>query len=48
MKTLTIKGISYTGIQPQGMTDSQFKSMVLRNDMTSEKMNKLFGKGLVA
>lgn len=41
MKTITIKGKQYSGVQPIGMSDVQFNSMVVRNDMTTEKMNKL-------
>lgn len=47
MKTLTINGKSYSGIQGT-MSDKQFESMLLRNDMTTDKMNKLFGKVRVA
>jgi hypothetical protein len=43
MKTITIKGIQYSGIQPEGMSDKQFESMVVRNNMTAEKMAKLIG-----
>lgn len=46
MKTITIKGKQYSGFQPNGMSDLQFVSMVLRNDMTTEKMSRIFGKGL--
>lgn len=41
MKTITIKGKQYSAVQPTGMSDAQFNSMVVRNDMTTEKMNKL-------
>lgn len=43
MKTITVNGISYTGFQPNGMSDLQFVSMLLRNDMRTEKMVKLIG-----
>lgn len=41
MKTITVNGKQYAGVQQKGMSDKQFKSMVVRNDMTVEKMNKL-------
>ena len=41
MKTITVNGKSYSAVQPKGMTDAAFKSMVIRNDMTTEKMNKV-------
>lgn len=41
MKTVTINGKQYSGVQTQGMSDAAFVSMVVRNDMTTEKMNKL-------
>lgn len=40
MKTIEIKGKSYTGVQPTGMSDAQFKSMLVRNDMTTEKIKQ--------
>lgn len=44
MKTITIKGIKYAGVQPQGMSDKQFESMVVRNNMTADKMFALAGR----
>jgi len=34
MKTVIINGREYTGVQPQGMSDLAFKSMLVRNAMT--------------
>ena len=33
MKTIKINGREYTGVQPQGMSDVAFKSMLVRNAM---------------
>jgi len=33
MKTVIINGREYTGVQPQGMSDLAFKSMLVRNAM---------------
>ena len=41
MKTIKINGKHYSGIQPKGMSETAFKSMLVRNDMTTNKMAKL-------
>lgn len=33
MKTIKINGREYTGVQPKGMSDLAFKSMLVRNAM---------------
>lgn len=33
MKTVIINGREYTGVQPHGMSDLAFKSMLVRNAM---------------
>ena len=33
MKTIKINGREYTGVQPAGMSDLAFKSMLVRNAM---------------
>lgn len=33
MKIIKINGREYTGVQPQGMSDIAFKSMLVRNAM---------------
>ncbi len=40
--TITVKGKQYAGIKGD-MSDAQFESMVVRNDMTAEKMNRILG-----
>lgn len=40
MKTLTINGVEYAGVQGN-MSDAAFKSMLVRNDMRVEKMISL-------
>jgi len=37
---ITVNGVQYAGIKGN-MSDAQFKSMVVRNDMTADKMVKL-------
>jgi hypothetical protein len=41
MKTITVNGKQYSAVQPKGMSDAAFKSMVVRNDITSNKVNAL-------
>ena len=51
MKTITVNGKIYGAVQPEGMSDKAFKSMVVRNNMTPTAINALQaalerGKGL--
>jgi hypothetical protein len=45
LTTITVNGIEYAGIKGN-MSDAAFKSMVVRNNMTADKMVKLLNRGL--